>query len=106
MCLLALVVCGLAWLTKFAFASDAPIEVYVVLAVTACAALIGLYQGNVLRYAAWTFVLTVTVIVVMNWVVRVPQAIEYDAHPSVWEPVPGKPGYFRNQYNKGEVVHP
>jgi hypothetical protein len=104
MFLLAFIVCGLAWMTKFAVASDAPMEVYLAIAATAVGALFGLYQGNVLRYAAWTFVLTVTVIVVTNWVVRLQQAIEIEAHPNAWEPIPGKPGYFRNE--NGGVLHP
>jgi hypothetical protein len=104
MCVLALVVCGLAWLTKFVLTRDAPVAFYLAFAATAGAALFGLFRGKVLPYAAWTFVLTVTVVLAVSWYVGLQQAVEYEAHPTWWQPIPGKPGYYRNE--AGEVYHP
>lgn len=104
MCVLALVVRGLAWLTKFVLTSDAPTALYLALAATAGAALFGLFRGKVLPYAAWTFVLTLTVVLAVNWYVGLQQAVEFEAHPTWWKPIPGKLGYFRGP--NGEIYHP
>jgi hypothetical protein len=94
---------GWAWLIELARARDAPTEVFVILVATAGGALFGSYLEDVFRSAAWTFVLTVTVIGAMNWVVGLQDAIEYEAHPNYWKPT-GEPGYYRG--DNGEVIHP